>query len=103
MVDKVGLFPWLGSGDFSYLTLMNMIFLFCLRFLATNDSLWREGIFCQSDARNAKHVQKNPLQMARGTLKMLLPAALKYAPNSAAFFFLTAGDTTDTQLCLSVF
>lgn len=41
--------------------------------------------------------------MARGTLKMLLPAALKYAPNSAAFFLLTAGDTTDTQLCLSVF
>ena len=46
---------------------------------------------------------RHPLQMARGTLKMLLPAALKYAPNSAAFFFLTAGDTTDTQLCLSVF
>lgn len=29
VVDKVGLFPWLGSGDFSYLTLMAVvIFLF---------------------------------------------------------------------------
>lgn len=97
VVDKVGLFPWLGSGDFSYLTLMAVvIFPFLLRFLATNDSLKRLGIFCQSDART-QSMYRHPLQMARGTLKMLLPAALKYAPNSAAFFFWRLG----TRLTLS--
>lgn len=81
-----------GSGDFPFL----------LRFLATNDSLKRLGIFCQSDARTQSDGTGTLCKWPEGHF-MLLPAALKYAPNSAAFFFLTAGDTTDTQLCLSVF
>ena len=95
VVDKVGLFPWLGSGDFSYKRPW-YDFPFLLRFLATNDSLKRLGIFCQSDARTQSDGTGTLCKWPEGHF-MLLPAALKYAPNSAAFFFWRLG----TRLTLS--